>query len=183
MNTTELIIYDKIIGSKRASNFVWGFILLIGGLGFFLVGLSTYFKLNLIPFYDLKEIIFIPQGIIMIFYGCFAITLSLYIYLLILWDIGGGYNEFNKSDKIIRIARKGFPGKNRNIFLVYSFNNIKSIKLILKEGLNPQRLILLCTKDFREIPLNSIEQPLAISEIEKKASDLAIFLDVKLEGY
>jgi hypothetical protein len=184
MNTidNELIKYDIIIGSRRLTNFIWSGLLFFGGLAFFLSGLSSYTKVNLLPFSNTKELIFIPQGIIMCFYGFFGIIISFYIFLTILWDVGGGYNEFNKSEKLIRIVRKGFPGKNRNILLTYGFNNIKSIKLIIKEGLNPKRLILLCIKDQREIPLNSIEQPLSISELEKKASELALFLDVKLEG-
>jgi hypothetical protein len=176
------IKYDVITGSKRLSNFLWCVILLVGGLGFLLAGISSYLKTNLLPFSNPKELIFIPQGIVMSFYGSSAMMLSFYIFLTIIWDVGSGYNEFNKSEKIVRIVRKGFPGKNRNIFLVYPFSNIKSIKLIIKEGLNPQRLILLCTKDQREIPLNPIEQPLPISQIEEKASELASFLEVKLEG-
>lgn len=183
VNNDQLIKYDLIIGSRRLTNFIWCLVLFCGGLGFLLSGLSSYLKINLFPFSNPKELIFIPQGIIMCFYGCFGITMTLYILLTIFWDVGSGYNEFNKSEKIIRIVRKGFPGKNRNIFLVYSFSNIKSIKLIIKEGLNPQRIIFLCTKDQREIPLNSIEQPLSINKIEEKAAELATFLDVKLEGY
>ena len=178
----DLIKYDVIIGSKRLSNFLWSGILFIGGLGFIFSGLSSYLGINLLPFSNPKELVFLPQGIVMSFYGSGALMLSFYILLTIILDIGSGYNEFNKSEKIVRIVRKGFPGKNRNIFLVYPFNNIKSIKIIIKDGLNPQRLILLCTKDQREIPLNQIEQPLALTEIEEKASELASFLEVKLEG-
>ena len=178
----SLIKKDIITVSKRLSNFWWSGVLLVGGLGFLLSGLSSYLKFNLLPFANPKELVFIPQGIIMAFYGSAALMISFYIFLTILWDVGGGYNEFNKEEKLVRIVRKGFPGKNRNIFLVYPFNNIKSIKLSIKEGLNPRRVILLCTKDQREIPLSPIEQPLPLSEIEEKASELALFLEVKLEG-
>lgn len=178
----NLIRQDIIVGSKRFSNFCWSGILFIGGLGFLLSGLSSYFNFNLLPFANPKELVFIPQGIIMAFYGSAALMISFYIFLTIIWDVGGGYNEFNKKEKLVRIIRKGFPGKNRNIFLVYPFNNIKSVKLSIKEGLNPRRIILLCTKDQREIPLSPIEQPLPLSEIEEKASELALFLEVKLEG-
>jgi hypothetical protein len=183
INLNKLIKYDLVVGSRRLTNVIWCTILFSGGLGFLLSGLSSYLKINLLPFSNPKELIFIPQGIIMSFYGSFGIVMAYYILLTIIWDVGSGYNEFNKSEKIIRIVRKGFPGKNRNILLIYSFNNIKSIKLIIKEGLNPQRLLLLCTKDKREIPLNSIEELLSINKIEEKASELAIFLDVKLEGF
>ena len=178
----EEIRQDKIVGSRRVSNYFWGVFLALGGISFLLAGLSSYFKVNLLIIANPTELVFIPQGIIMAFYGSAALMISFYIFLTILWDVGGGYNEFNKEEKLVRIVRKGFPGKNRNIFLVYPFNNIKSIKLSIKEGLNPRRVILLCTKDQREIPLSPIEQPLPLSEIEEKASELALFLEVKLEG-
>jgi hypothetical protein len=41
---------DKIIGSRRLSNYFWSFFLFVGGLGFLLAGLSSYFKINLLPF-------------------------------------------------------------------------------------------------------------------------------------
>ena len=42
--------------------------------------------------------------------------------------------------------------------------------------------IYLCTNDKRNIPLNPVEQPMALSELENKAANLAKFLDVGLEG-
>jgi hypothetical protein len=178
----NLIKREIIIGSKRISNYLITIILFLGGLGFFFSGLSSYYKINILPFSNLKELLFIPQGIIMTFYGTVAIIISFYIFLTILWDIGGGYNEFNKKEKLIKIVRKGFPGKNKDILLIYPFNNIKSVKLSIKEGLNGKRIILLCTKDQREIPISPIEQPLNLTNLEEKASELALFLEVKLEG-
>ena len=115
----SLIKKDIITGSKRLSNFWWSGVLLVGGLGFLLSGLSSYLKFNLLPFANPKELVFIPQGIIMAFYGSAALMISFYIFLTILWDVGGGYNEFNKEEKLVRIVRKGFPGKNRNIFFCF----------------------------------------------------------------
>lgn len=178
----NLIRRDIIVGSKRVSNYFWTFILFIGGLGFLLAGFSSYLKINLLPFANPTELVFIPQGIVITFYGVVAISLSLYIALTIIWDIGSGYNEFNKVDELVRITRKGFPGKNRQILLVYPFNNIKSIKLSIQDGLNPKRIIFLCTKDQREIPLNQVEQPRSLLELETQASELAKFLEVNLEG-
>jgi Ycf4 len=179
---TDLVRRDFIIGSKRFSNYFWSILLLFGGTGFLLAGFSSYFKINLLPFADSTELIFIPQGIVMIFYGVVAISLSLYIILTIIWDVGSGYNEFNKIDELIRIARNGFPGKNRQILLVYPFNNIKCIKLSIQDGINPKRVIYLCTKDQRQIPLTQVEQPRSLLELEIQASELAKFLEVNLEG-
>lgn len=182
MENKNLIRRDIIIGSKRVSNYFWALILFMGGLGFLLAGFSSFLKINLLPFANPTELVFIPQGIVITFYGVLAISLSLYITLTIIWDIGSGYNEFNKVDELVRITRKGFPGKNRQILLVYPFNNIKSVKLSIQDGLNPKRIIFLCTKDQREIPLNQVEQPRSLLELETQASELAKFLEVNLEG-
>ena len=178
----NLVRRDIIVGSKRLSNYFWAIVLFLGGTGFLLAGFSSYFKVNLLPFANPTELVFIPQGIVMTFYGVVAICLGLYITLTIIWDIGGGYNEFNKTDDLIRIARNGFPGKNRQILLVYPMNNIKSIRLSIQDGLNPKRVIYLCTKDQRQIPLTQVEQPRSLFELETHASELAKFLEVNLEG-
>jgi len=179
---TSLIRRDSIRGSKRFSNYFWTFVLLVGGSGFLLAGLSSFFKKNLLLFGNATELSFLPQGILMSFYGILAISLSLYIGLTILWDIGGGYNEFNKEDQLVRIVRNGFPGKNKQILLVYSWKNIKSIRLSVQDGINPKRVVYLCTKDQRQIPLTPVEQPRALVDLETQASELARFLEVSLEG-
>ena len=43
---------DEIIGSRRFSNYFWSFVLLLGGIGFLLAGLSSYFKINLLHWYS-----------------------------------------------------------------------------------------------------------------------------------
>ncbi|CAM9100297.1 unnamed protein product [Choristocarpus tenellus] len=184
MNTENniLIKRDLIIGSRRLSNFFLTSILFLGGLGFLLTGISSYFKNDFLPFGSPSQLSFIPQGIVMTFYGIIAISLSIYIGLTIFWDIGSGYNEFNKEDQLIRIVRKGFPGKNRQILLIYSFKNLKSIKLNIQEGINPKHTIYLCTKDKREIPLTQVEQPRSLKILENEAADLARFLNINLEG-
>ena len=173
---------DSIVGSRRFSNFFWGIFLSIGGLSFLLAGLSSYFKINLLPFANPTELVFIPQGVVMMFYGTLSLSLSLYIAATILWDIGSGYNEYNKLENIVKIVRKGFPGKNREILLTYPVTSVQSIGIKISEGLNPQRSIYLCLKDERKIPLTPVQQPDSISNLEKQAADLAKFLDLKLEN-
>lgn len=181
--TAELVRKDNITGSRRLSNYFWALALFLGGLGFLLTGLSSYYQIKLLPFLDTSQIIFLPQGIVMTFYGIIAISLSFYISLTIFWDVGGGYNEYNKQNNIIRIVRNGFPGKNRKILLIYSMLNIKSIKLKIQDGINPKRTVYLCTKDKRQIPLTPTEQPRSLSDLENEASDLAKFLNVGLESF
>jgi len=178
----EQIRRDKIVGSRRFSNYFWAFFLVIGGLSFLLAGLSSYLKINLLPFTNATELIFIPQGLVMIFYGTLSLALSFYILLTLAWDIGSGYNEYNKIENLVKVVRKGFPGKNREIFLTYPLTNIRSIGIKISEGLNPQRSIYLCLKDERKIPLTPVQQPNTISNLEDEAADLAKFLDLKLEN-
>ena len=158
------------------------FFLFIGGFSFLLAGLSSYINVNLLPFANPTELIFIPQGIVMIFYGTLSLSLSIYIILTLIWDIGSGYNEYNKIENLVKIVRKGFPGKNREILLTYPVNNIRAIGIQISEGLNPKRIIYLCLKDERKIPLTPVQQPNTISNLEDEAADLAKFLDLKLEN-
>ena len=118
----------------------------------------------------------------MCFYGSLGLLLSLYWWFLIFWNVGGGFNEFNKKNGIIRIFRWGYPGKNRKIDLSYTLKDVESIRVELKEGFDSQRTIFMTLKGKREIPLTGIGQPLTIQEIEKQASELANFLQVSLEG-
>ena len=173
---------DEIIGSRRFSNYFWSFVLFLGGIGFLLAGLSSYFKINLLPFTNSTDLVFIPQGLVMMFYGTLSFGISIYIITTVLLDIGGGYNEYNRIESLVKIVRKGFPGKNREILLTYPLSNIRAIGIKITEGLNPTRSIYLCLKDERRIPLTQVQQPESISSLEKQAADLAKFLDLKLEN-
>ena len=173
---------DLILGSRRFSNYLWTGLSLIGGTGFFLAGISSYTKIKLIPFADTSDIVFIPQGIVMTFYGTTGILLSIFLAANIYLNVGGGYNRYDKDKREIQIFRLGFPGKKREIYLKYIFKDIKSVKLSISEGLNPKREIYLCTKDQRQIPITRVGEPLLLSKIEGEAVYLANFLSVPLEG-
>nr|YP_009565033.1 photosystem I assembly protein Ycf4 [Gelidium galapagense]QBA96384.1 photosystem I assembly protein Ycf4 [Gelidium galapagense] len=173
---------DKILGSRRISNYWWATVILLGGLGFFLAGLSSYLKIELLPFTTSMNLLFIPQGIIMTFYGTIAILISLFLWFTIVWNVGSGYNEFNNEKGLITIFRLGFPGRNRVLRLHYNIEEIQSVRVIIQDGLTPRREIYLKTKDQREIPLTRVGQPLLLSEIEDQATSLAKFLGVVLEG-
>ena len=173
---------DKIIGSRRFSNYFWSFFLSLGGIGFLLAGISSYLKINLLPFANPTELVFIPQGLVMIFYGTLSFGISLYILITVLLDVGGGYNEYNRVESLVKIVRKGFPGKNREILLTYPLSNIRAIGIKITEGLNPTRSIYLCLKDERKIPLTPVQEPTSISNLEEEAASLAKFLDLKLEN-
>jgi hypothetical protein len=173
---------DIIVGSRRFSNYFWSVFLFFGGIGFLLAGMSSYFKVNLLPFANPTELVFIPQGLVMMFYGTLSFGVSVYIIATVLLDIGGGYNEYNRVENLVKIVRKGFPGRNREILLTYPLSNIRAIGIKITEGLNPTRSIYLCLKDERKIPLTPVQEPTAISNLEEEAASLAKFLDLKLEN-
>lgn len=175
-------LYYTVPGARRLSNYIWGTILTVGGFGFLLTGLSCYLNYALLPFINIQTIQFFPQGLVMSFYGILGLSLSIYIWLIILWDLGQGYNEFNLETGEIQIFRWGFPGKNRRINLKYLISEVQSIRVEIKEGINPRRVIYLKLRGNREIPLTRAGQPISIQELENQAAELARTLQVSLEG-
>jgi hypothetical protein len=177
---SDRILHRPVLGARRLSNYVWATVSTIGGIGFLLSGLSSYFKVNLLPFADPIQLVFIPQGIAMGFYGLVGSLLGLYLWLIILWNVGGGYNEFNKEQGTATIFRQGFPGENRRIELVYPLEDVQAIKAIVKEGIN--RTLYLRVKGKGDLPLTRVGQPIPLSELENQGAELARFLGVPLEG-
>lgn len=181
-NENNLILRQEVLGSRRFSNYLWATVSTIGGAGFLLASLSSYFRVNLLPFADPIQLVFIPQGIAMGFYGAIGLLLGIYLWLTMSWDVGGGYNEFNKEKATATIFRQGFPGKNRRIELTYPLEELQAIKVDIKEGLSPRRVLYLRVKGRGDIPLTRVGQPLPLSELENQGAELARFLAVPLEG-
>lgn len=182
----EKIINDSIIrrdlieGANTWGNYIWALVLALGGLGFFSAGLSSYFKTNFLPFLNSSELIFLPQGILLLFYGTLAIFLSL---ILLIWSsekIGSGFNEYDKQENVVRIFRKGFSFFNNDIYLVYPFRDITNIELEIIDNIVPRRVLYLCLKDNRKIPLTPSNILMDLGEIEKKGIVLADFIGVTL---
>ena len=175
------VLKTDVTGSRCLSNIFWAMVVSLGGIGFFLTGLSSFFNTNLLVFSTSDEIAFIPQGMILLFYGTVGSILGIFLILTVLWDVGFGYNEYNRISQKVTIYRKRFPGKSQELVFNFNFEDIKSIKLRIKEGLNPRRQLLLCLVDNREIPLTGVEQPRALNKIEDEAIKLAKYLNVFLE--
>lgn len=182
MSTKQEILRQEIVGSRRFSNYWWATIVSAGATGFFLAAISSYSKINFLPFSDPTQLVFIPQGIAMGFYGTLGILFSLYLWITIGLDVGSGYNEFNKTTGQITIFRWGFPGKNRRIELTCKTEDVQAVRVDLREGLSPKRALYLRVKGMRDIPLTRVGQPLALSELENQGATLARFLGVPLEG-
>lgn len=179
MNNKQIRRYT-VIGSRRISNYVWAFFIFLGSVGFLITGISSYLNISLFFIFNAKNIVFFPQGLIMCFYGFLGLLFSIYLWLTILWSVGAGFNEFNKKEGNIKIFRWGYPGRNRRIFLVYPIDQVESIKIELKQGLNPKRMIYLKIRGKPEIPLTKVGQPMTLEEIESQAAELAKFLQVSL---
>ena len=173
---------QPVLGARRLSNYFWASVVSIGGVGFFLAGLSSYLHKNLLPFSDATQLIFIPQGITMCFYGTAAVLLATYLWLIVLWDVGGGYTAFSKDTDTVQIFRWGFPGKNRKIDITYDLQDVKAVRVDIREGLSPKRALYLKVKGKGDIPLTRVGQPLPLADLENKGAELARFLQVPLEG-
>jgi hypothetical protein len=177
----QLLRYN-ILGAKRFSNYWWATVISIGATGFFLASLSSYLQVNLLPIGSPIDLIFIPQGIAMGFYGVAGLLLATYLWLSILWDVGGGYNEFDKTGEQVHIFRWGYPGKNRRVEVSCRLNDVQAVKVTIRDGLNPKRSLYLRIKGRGDIPLTRVGQPLPLSEIETQAAEIAQFLGVPMEG-
>jgi hypothetical protein len=180
--STGKVLRYEVVGSRRLSNYWWATVTSIGGTGFFLAGLSSYLHINLLPFSSPTDLSFVPQGLAMGFYGIAALLLALYLWLVIAWNVGSGYNEFNKETGLIRIFRWGFPGKNRQVEATCRLADVQSILIVVREGLNPKRALYIRIKGRRDIPLTRVGQPLPLAKLEDQGAEIARFLGVPIEG-
>ncbi|MDJ0680305.1 MAG: photosystem I assembly protein Ycf4 [Xenococcus sp. (in: cyanobacteria)] len=180
-NQTNTLRQD-VLGSRRLSNYFWAVVVTIGGLGFLLSGLSSYLKVNILLVSDTSNLQFVPQGVALTFYGVAGSLLAIYLWLVILWDVGGGYNQFDKTTGKATISRSGFPGKNRNVEVNIPLEDIQSVRAEIRDGLNPKRVLYLRAKKRRDIPLTRVGEPIALSTLENQGAELAKFLQVPLEG-
>ena len=180
--TKKQTLRQDILGSRRFSNVLWATIVTMGGIGFLLAGLSSYLKTNLLIVSDTSGLQFIPQGIALTFYGVAGLLLAIYLWLLVNWNVGGGYNEFNKETEKVVISRWGYPGKNRRVEIDIPIDEVQSVRAEIREGLNPKRTLYLRSKKRRDIPLTRVGEPIALSTLENQGAELARFLEVPLEG-
>ncbi|KAL2223729.1 UNVERIFIED_CONTAM: Photosystem I assembly protein Ycf4, partial [Sesamum indicum] len=150
-------------------------------LGFLLVGTSSYLGRNLISFVPSQQIIFFPQGIVMSFYGIAGLFISSYLWCTISWNVGGGYDRFDKKEGMAYIFRWGFPGKNRRILFRFRIKDIRSVRIEVKEGIYARRVLYMDIRGRGAIPLTRTD--LTPREIEQKAAELAYFLRVPIEVF
>ncbi|AUC59969.1 photosystem I asssembly Ycf4 [Cyanobacterium sp. HL-69] len=182
MQVNDFIFKQEISGSRRIGNYLVAIASTIGGVGFLLAGLSSYFHTDFLKVTDVSGLQFVPQGIALSFYGVAGTLLASYLWLNIFLNVGSGYNEFDKKEGKVTIYRQGFLGKNRQLKIVYDIDDIQAIRAEIKEGLNPKRTLYLRVKPKRDIPLTPVGEPIALSTLENQGAQLARFLTVPLEG-
>ena len=90
MTSDRLIFRQDVLGSRRFSNYWWAAVSSIGGIGFFLAGISSYLQTNLLIVSDTSSLQFIPQGVALLFYGIAGSLLALYQWFTVILNIGGG---------------------------------------------------------------------------------------------
>jgi hypothetical protein len=184
-NNSVIIYSESINGLRRISNYFWITILFFFGIGFFLAGISSYFNRNFIFDFNFSTVAFLPQGILLLFYGTSSILLSFLILTLSIFNMGSGTNVYDLESSVVRLSRRGFPQfditkglKQNNIYLVYSFSDLKNIELNIFDGLNPKRILYLNLKDGRKIPLIPSNEFLNLSLLEKRAIFIAKLLKI-----
>lgn len=180
--TKQQTLRQNVLGSRRSSNIIWAVIVTMGGLGFLLAGLSSYLKTNLLIVSDTSQLQFIPQGVALTFYGVAGSLLATYLWLLVIWNVGGGYNEFDQEKGQVTISRMGYPGKNRQVEVDFPITEVQSVRAEIRDGLSPKRALYLRSKKRRDIPLTRVGEPIALSTLENQGAELARFLEVPLEG-
>ncbi|KAK7322311.1 hypothetical protein VNO80_34668 [Phaseolus coccineus] len=158
-------------------------------LGLLLVAISSYLGMDLFLFSEeMSNLPFIPQGATMAFYGIGGLFISFYLWWILLWNIGGGFDIFDKKKKEVCFLRWGFPGKNRRIIIKIPMTEIQSIRIItgvqergiFTRTLTYESIVYMETIEQGFLPLTRIEDNLTPPEIANKAGELAFFLGVPL---
>jgi hypothetical protein len=127
------IILQEIAESNAITKNTLNIILLIGSLGFLIVGISSYLKVDLISFLQAQRILFFPQGLVMSLYGLIGTILSINQIIISYFKVGNGYNEFNKEKGNLKIFRKSFPINNEDINITIKLEDIvRSVKFRIK---------------------------------------------------
>ena len=176
---SELVLEQKIKGSRKVSNYLVASMLSIGGVGFLLASFSSYFGRDFLPLGNPSTLIFVPQGLVMGLYGIAAFFLAIYFWRLISIDYGSGVNRFDKNKGILSLTRRGFL---KNIEIEIPIDEIKAVKLDVREGFNPMRRVTLRIKGRKDLPISRVGSPKPLLDLESEGAEIARFLEVNLEG-
>ncbi|WP_038655381.1 photosystem I assembly protein Ycf4 [Prochlorococcus sp. MIT 0801] len=174
-----MVLEQKIKGSRKVSNYLVASMLTIGGVGFLLASFSSYFGRDFLPLGNPSTLIFVPQGLVMGLYGVAAFLLAIYFWRLISIDYGSGINRFDKNKGVLSLSRRGLL---RNIEIEIPIDEIKAVKLEVREGFNPLRRVSLRIKGRKDLPISRVGSPKPLLDLENEGAEIARFLEVNLEG-
>ncbi len=161
---------DLIIGTRTVENYLWSSILFVGGTKF----------INVTPSSISGFEITVTQQLVMGLYGYIAISIAIYLMCSILWDVGGGYNEYNKDQGVLTVVRWGFPGKTRRVQLEIPFSTIQALSIQAPNSYFSKNGVNLQYQNGKSLPLLHSNQTLTLYELEKYATQVALFIEVPL---
>ena len=176
---SNLVLEQEIKGSRKVSNYFVASSISIGGLGFLLASFSSYFGRDFLPLGNPSTLIFVPQGLVMGLYGVSAFFVAIYFWRLIGVDYGSGVNRFDKNKGFLFLSRRGLF---KNIEIEIPLNEIKAVKLDIREGFNPRRRVSLRIKGRKDLPISRVGAPKPLLDLENEGAEIARFLEVNLEG-
>jgi uncharacterized membrane protein YdbT with pleckstrin-like domain len=177
--TSDDLLVQPVLGSRRLSNVLVAAVVTTGGLGFLLTSASSRLGRDLLPVGHPAELDWVPQGLVMGLYGVAALLLATYLWSVIGLDVGAGNNRFDRRSGEATISRRGF---RRSIDVTIPLRDIQAVKVEVRDGLNPRRRLALRVQGRRDMPLTRVGEPLPLAELELGGARLARFLGVPLEG-
>nr|YP_009670628.1 photosystem I assembly protein Ycf4 [Passiflora lutea]YP_009670684.1 photosystem I assembly protein Ycf4 [Passiflora lutea]QCX29916.1 photosystem I assembly protein Ycf4 [Passiflora lutea]QCX29917.1 photosystem I assembly protein Ycf4 [Passiflora lutea] len=178
----ESVLIEDFRGSRTKRNFLCAFILFVSSLGFLVLGIFSCRGKNLILSFWSKQIIFypqgIPQGILILVGGIAGLFISCFLWCQIFYNVGGGYDLFDKKRDIMYRFRWIFPRNNEHYYYESCKFPVKDIELILiKLNFYSKHVLYWETEDS----ILWFYQTFDRKEIEQKGTRLAAFLDVPLK--
>jgi hypothetical protein len=183
---SNLIRRDVIFRTRRINNYLRRRVLSFVGWRFLFAGFTSWKQENFYIDSTIRTIPFLPNGIVLCFYGSLAFVTGLYLFFRIISSSGIGFNEYNRKDRQVHIFRWGFPGSMRRIEFTCLFSELESLYLESKNqiiNLTDLNLYLL-DKNQRKILLTPSDRLELRSpqEMEFFATNLAQFLKIPLIG-
>nr|YP_009589782.1 photosystem I assembly protein Ycf4 [Selaginella sanguinolenta]QBL76361.1 photosystem I assembly protein Ycf4 [Selaginella sanguinolenta]QGU93193.1 photosystem I assembly protein Ycf4 [Selaginella rossii] len=179
---SERLRVEPIEGSRRVGNSFRARVTPPGAPGFFPVGISSYLDRDLTPLLPPQQIPFVPQGIVMSFYGIVGSFSSSHLWRAIPWDVGGGYDRYDKQGGIIPSSRWGFPGENRRISTRFPVKNIQAIRMEVREGIYPRHAPHMRIEGQQNVPPTRPGEHPTPGDMERKAAEPARPPSASIEG-
>ena len=173
-----------IPGARKPIHFFWASFTLLGSLGVLFIAATSYYGRNFLSLNSSDFVVpFLPQGATLTFYGIAGLFVSFHWWILIFWNVGSGYNLYDRKRGMVWLFRYGFPGENRCIL---SHVRVEDI-LALQFYANPEPrtgVLYMYTREQGAIPLTPLDDDYdrtPRASVFQTASDLAAFFDVPLE--